>query len=128
MTETHPNVALLMSVDLKDIGTSADAFAEDVVFHFFNPHLPDFAGDYVGLAGVQEFFSKISALTGGTFEVNPVSITAVGNELVVTHTKNRMTLPTGQVETDVVVVWRFVDGRIAEVWDIPSAYSGVQLS
>jgi predicted SnoaL-like aldol condensation-catalyzing enzyme len=28
-----------------------------------------------------------------------------------------------QLETDVVVVWRIVDGRIAEVWDIPSVYS-----
>ena len=50
-------------------------------------------------------------------------MTAVGDELVVTHTKNRMTLQGRPIATDVVVVWRIVDGRIAEVWDIPSVHT-----
>ena len=28
-----------------------------------------------------------------------------------------------QIETDVVVVWRIVDGRISEAWDIPSIHA-----
>ena len=57
------------------------------------------------------------------FKVNPMSITPVGDELVVVHTKNTMTFADQQIETDVVVVWRIVEGLIREVWDIPSVYS-----
>ena len=124
MTDEHPNISLLKRIDLGDIAGSTDVFADDVVFHYFNPVLPDIQGDYVGLAGVQEFFGKIANLAGGTFKVNPVSTTLAGDELVVVHSKNTMDLKGEQIETDVVVVWRFVDGRIAEVWDIPSVHGG----
>ena len=93
------------------------------MFHFFNPLLPDVQGDYVGLRGFQDFFEKMAGQTGGTFKVNPMSITPVGDELVVVHTKNTMTFADQQIETDVVVVWRIVEGLIWEVWDIPSVYS-----
>ena len=122
MSETHPNVAVLMKVDPANIASSADAFAEDVVWHFFNPRLPDIQGDYVGLAGLQDFFAKMAAVTAGTFKVNVVAVTPVGDELLVVQTRNTMTLGNQEVSTDVVVVWRIVDGRIVEVWDIPSVY------
>lgn len=122
MTDQHPNIALLQKFDPRDIAGCADVFAEDVVFHYFNSRLPDIQGDYVGLAGIQDFFGKIASLTGGTFKVNPISTTAAGDELVVVHTRNTMTLKDREIEIDVVVVWRFVDGRIAEVWDIPSVH------
>lgn len=124
MTEVHPNVALLSKFDPENLAGAAEIFAEDVVFHFFNPVLPDIQGDYVGLTGVQEFFEKMAKKTAGTFRVNPVSATAAGDELVVVHSKNTLTLEGRQIETDVVVVWRFVDGRITEVWDIPSVHTG----
>ena len=123
MAEEHANVSLLKRLDLRNIAAAADLFAQDVVWHFFNPLLPDVQGDYVGLTGIRTFFEKIGVLTGDTFQVEPISITAVGDELVVTHTKNRMTLQGQSIATDVVVVWRIVDGRIAEVWDIPSVYT-----
>ena len=120
MTEEHPNLAVLSKFDPTNIAGSADVLAEDAVFHFFNPKLPDIQGDYVGLKGFQKFFEKIGGQTDGTFKVNPISITAVGDELVVAHTKNTITLKDRHIETDVVVVWRIVDGLITEVWDIPS--------
>ena len=123
MTENHPNLALLMKVDPTNVAASADVFAEDFVWHYFNPRLPDLQGDYVGVAGLQEFFAKLAATTDGTFKVKPISVTPVGDELVVMQTRNTMTLPGEDVKTDVVLVWRIVDGRIAEVWDIPSAYT-----
>ena len=101
---------------------SADVFAEDVVFHFFNPRLPEIQGDYVGLTGIRTLFEKIASVSKGTFKVNPISATPAGDELVVVHSKNTITLEGEKIETDVVVVWRFVDGRIAEVWDIPSVH------
>lgn len=123
MTEVHPNVALLSKFDPRNVAGAADIFAEDVVFHFFNPNLPDIQGDYVGLTAVQEFFGKMAEKTAGTFRVNPVSATAVGDELVVVQSKNTMILEGRQIEIDVVVVWRIVEGRITEVWDIPSVHT-----
>ena len=123
MTREHPNVSLLKRLDLGNIAGAAGLFAEDVVWHFFNPRLPDIQGDYVGLASLQAFFEKLGALTKGSFEVEPISITAFGDELVVAQTKNRMILGGRSVETDVVTVWRVVGGRIAEVWDIPSVHT-----
>ena len=122
-TDEHPNVALIKRLDLRNMAAAADLFTEDVVWHFFNPRLPDIQGDYVGLSGVGDFFAKITDRSSGTFQIQPVSLMPVGDELVVAHTRNSLSLDGQQVTTDVVVVWRIVDGRIAEIWDIPSVYT-----
>jgi ketosteroid isomerase-like protein len=123
MTEEHSNVSLLKRVDLGNIAGAADLFAEDFVWHFFNPRLPDVQGDYVGLAGLQAFFEKLGAVTGGTFQVEPISITPFGDELVVTHARDRMVFEGMPIEIDAVVVWRIVGDRITEAWDIPSVHT-----
>jgi ketosteroid isomerase-like protein len=122
MTDEHPNIALLKRFDPANLAESADVLAEDVVWHYYNPHLPDLQGDYVGRAGVRTFFGKLRLLAGSAFEIRLVSSTAVGDELVVVHRKQVVKLEGRRIETDVVVVWRIVDGRIAEVWDIPSIH------
>ncbi len=122
MSDEHPNITLLQSVNLRDIASAKDVFSEDFVWHFFNPELPDIQGDYVGLAGLGSFFEKMRSRTKGSFRVRPVSITAVGDELVITHVKDTMTMDDQDIEVDAVVVWRFVNGRIAEAWDIPAVH------
>ncbi len=72
---------------------------------------------------MQTFFEKIGALTSGSFTVEPISATAYGNELVVTHTRNTMVVQDQPITIDAVVVWRIVNGRIAEAWDIPSVHT-----
>ena len=47
----------------------------------------------------------------------------MGDELVVAHTRNSLTLGDQPIAVDVVVVWRMVDSQIAEVWDIPSMHT-----
>jgi ketosteroid isomerase-like protein len=123
MAEEHANVSLLKRLDPRNLTSAADLFAQDVVWHFFNPRLPEAQGDYVGLTGIRSFFETLGAKTGGTFKIEPISVTAVGDELVVTHTRNTMTLQGRPIAIDAVAVWRVVDGRIAEVWDIPSVYT-----
>ncbi len=123
MTGEHPNVTLLKRVDPRNIAETVDVFAEDVIWHYYNPRLPGLHGDYVGHAGIQTFFEKLRLLAGSAFKINTVSVTAVGDELVVVHRKQLMNLEDHHIESDVVVVWRIVDERIAEVWDIPSVYS-----
>ena len=122
IAEEHPNIHVLQKFNPRNVAGSTDVLAEDIVWHFFNSRLPDIQGDYVGLTGLQAFFEKMGEITDGTFQVNPVSATAIGDELVVAHTKNTMTLGTQRIETDVVIVWRIVDGLITEVWDIPSVH------
>ena len=123
MSEEHPNIALLKRFDPANVAETIDVFAEDVVFHYINPLLPDLQGDYVGRAGVQTFFEKLQLLTGNAFKVNLVSITAAGDELLVVHRQQEIIMGDRQIKTDVVVVWRVVDDRIAEVWDIPSIHA-----
>ncbi|MDH3206862.1 MAG: nuclear transport factor 2 family protein [Gemmatimonadota bacterium] len=118
MTEDHPNVALLKRLDPRNMAASTDLFAEDAVFHYFNPNLPDLQGDHVGPDGIRAFFESLAGLSRGTFKIEPVSVTPVGNELVVVQSRNTLTIRERAVTVDVVVVWRFVDGRIVEVWDI----------
>ncbi len=123
MSDEHPNISVMKQFNPADVEGSADVLSEDVVFHFFNPALPDIQGDYAGREGLQSFFGKMAERTKGTFKVNPVSITAVGDELVVVRVKNTMTLPDQQIEIDAVVVWRILDGKIVEAWDIPAVHT-----
>jgi ketosteroid isomerase-like protein len=123
MAEDHPNIALIRQLNPADMASAANLFAPDVVFHYFNPRLPELQGDYHGLDGIGAFFRKIGAETRGTFRVEPVALTPVGDELVVVQTRNSMTREGEPISVDVVVVWRIVDGRIAEVWDIPSVHT-----
>jgi ketosteroid isomerase-like protein len=118
MTDDHPNVALLKSLDLGDLAASKGLIAEDVIWHYANPNLPDLQGDHVGLDGVRAFFEAIARTSGGTFRIDPVSATPVGDELVVVQSRNTLSLKDRSVAVDVVVVWRIVDGRVVEVWDI----------
>lgn len=119
MTE-HSNIALLKRLDPANPASAADLFAPDVVWHNFNPNLADMQGDYVGLAGIRSFFETQGRKSGGTFKIEPVSIEAVGDELVIVHSRNTMTLRDRRIAIDVVVVWRIVEGRVVEVWDIVS--------
>lgn len=118
MTEIHPAMAVLEQIDTSNIAASAHLFAEDAVWHYSNPNLPDLQGDYVGPAGIGAFFAALADRSTGTFRVEPVSATPVGKELVVVQTRNTLTLEARVVTVDVIVVWRIVDGRILEVWDI----------
>jgi len=123
MPSDHPNISLIKKLDLRDLDASAPLFAEDFVWHFFNPKLPELQGDYAGVDGLKRFFGGISAATGGTFNVEPLSVILAGDELLVVHVRDTMVLCNEPVTVDAVVVWRVVDGRFAEAWDIPAVYS-----
>ncbi len=106
-----------------DLDACADLFAPGFTWHFFNPKLPGIEGDYHGVAGLKAFFAALAEKTGGSFNVQPVSVTPIGNELLVAHVRDTMVLDGAAVETDAVVVWRIVAGKIAEAWDIPAVYA-----
>lgn len=125
MNKVHPNIDVLQQFNPANIFASGSIIAEDAVFHYFNPMLPDMEGDYQGRQGFMDFFGQIAGKTEGTFKVTPVSITPMGDELVVTFVKDNMILNGQHLEIDAVVVWRIVDGKIKEAWDIPAVYTAV---
>ena len=127
MAEEHPNIRLLKQLDLRNIPGCAHLFSENFVWHFFNPQLPDLEGDYTGLAGLGEFFQKLGSQTKRTFKSVPQAVAAYGDELVVAHARNSLIGEEDTIELDAVVVWRMVDGKITEAWDIPAVHTASQL-
>ena len=120
MDKEHPNITVMKNFNPANVAASEGIIAKDAVFHFFNSQLPDVQGDYVGPKGFQAFFEKMGKRSKGTFKVNPVSITPIGDEFVVVHVIDAIVLEGRPIELDAVVVWRIVDGKITEAWDIPA--------
>lgn len=125
MAEEHPNIALLKRFDLRDPASWGEVMAEDVIWHYANPNLPDLNGDHVGRDGVRNFFQAIGARSGGTFNIHPFSVTPIGNELVVVQSWNTLVIEGDSIAVNVVVVWRIVRGVIVEVWEIVSGEAEV---
>lgn len=102
-------------------GSDADGyFADNFVWHFFNPQLPDLAGDHHGLDGVHAFFADLRERSGTGFRSQPHSLTPYGDELVVAFATNTVSFGGSTFDVDAVVVWRVIAGRIQEAWDIPA--------
>ena len=116
----HPNLAILMQLNLRDLAACQDVFADNFVWHYFNRELPELEGEYHGVDGLQSFFAKLGERSRGSFQVNVIDTRPAGDELVVSQVCNRMTLDENAFEFDAVVVWRIVDGRLSEAWDIPA--------
>ena len=123
MQTDHPNIDIVSRINRDDMAASSDLFHPDVVWHFFNPMVPDVAGSYQGLDGIAEFFRKVRSLGKGSFRIQPSGAWAAGDELVVVQTRNQLGDGDTATSFDVVVVWRVVDGRVKEVWDIPALYT-----
>lgn len=126
MTNVHPNLILLgrfSELIPRGLAGAETLFADDFVWHYFNPYLPELAGDYAGLDGLRTFFQKFGMKTDGTFKMKQGQAIPVGDELVVTTRTNMMTLDSEAFEIDAVVVWRIVDNQIAEAWDIPAVHT-----
>ena len=73
-----------------------------------------------------QFFRDLAGLTGGTFNVKIHKVDAIGTELVAVHAMPNMSLDGMDLETDAAVIWRIVDGKVAEAWDIPGLNSAIR--
>ena len=119
----HPNIVLLQQLDIRNLDSCTHIIADNFKWHYFNPNLPELEGDYSGIEEFRGFFAKLADISNGSFKVDAIDTRAVGDELVVTQTCNQLALNGEAIEFDVVVVWRIVDGKIVEGWDIPSVYN-----
>ncbi|MCP3989455.1 MAG: nuclear transport factor 2 family protein [Actinomycetia bacterium] len=97
-----------------------DLFADDFIFHFFNPRLPELAGDHHGYDGISSFFERLREGSDRDFHNEPHSLTPYGDELVVAYATNTVSFEGTVLDVDAIVVWRVFGGRIQEAWDIPA--------
>ena len=97
-----------------------ELFAHDFVFHFVNPMLPELNGDHHGYDGFHSFFERLHQESDTGFHNEPHSLTPYGDELVVAYATNTVSFGGTEIDFDAIVVWRIVDGRISEAWDIPA--------
>jgi len=116
----HPNMALLMKLDIQHLDACREAFADNFIWHYFNPRLPELEGDHCGFEGLKGFFAELNKKSNSSFQVKVIDARPVGDELVVTQVCNRMELDGNAMEFDAVVIWRVVGSKIAEAWDIPA--------
>lgn len=98
----------------------ASVFSDDLVWHFTG-QLPGLRSEYRGRdAFLSEFLGKTMEITGGTFAIEPLDVRAAGPELVVAHLRITMTVDGLARSGDDVVVYRVIDGKVAEAYDVPS--------
>lgn len=97
-----------------------ELFADDFVFHYVNPRLAELDGDHYGYDGFHSLFERFSQGSDTGFHNEPHSLTPYGDELVVAYATNTVSLGGTALDVDAIVVWRIVDGRISEAWDIPA--------
>ena len=95
-------------------------FADDFVFHYINPQLPDLHGDHLGFDGTAALFQRLERISETGFRNVAHSLTPYGDELLVAFATNTLSVNGAEIDVDAVVVWRVVDGRIQEAWDIPA--------
>jgi len=130
MTKIHQaNIDLI--ADLPDripqnLEEARDRFAGDFEWYYFNKSLPQINKTYKGFDGLMTFFDDLGALTGGSFRVSLKEIYSLGSEFVVVHACPAMRIDEMALETDAVVVWRIVEGKIAEAWDVPGINSAIR--
>ena len=121
MTETmHPNMSVLMKLDIQNLDACRNVFAGNFIWHYFNPRLPELEGEHCGIEGLKGFFTKLNERSNSSFQVNVIDTRPIGDEFVITQVCDRMNLDGNAMEIDAIVIWRIVDGKIAEAWDIPA--------
>ncbi len=129
MNNEHTSVEMVSSVPPlipNRLDEAAHYFADDFEWHYINKHLPQIEKTYNGLEGFKQFFKDLAGITGGTFNVRLKTAFALGNEFVIVHALPGMTLDGQTFETDAAVVWRIVNGKIVEAWDIPGVNSAIR--
>ena len=122
LQQQNMDVVAQIGASIRDGFADSDSelFADGAVFHFFNAQLPHLAGDHTGFDSIRRLFKRLNEESETGFVSQPHSLSAYGDELVVASATHTLTFGGSTLEVDAVVVWRVLDGRVHEVWDIPA--------
>jgi len=120
----HPHVAVIdrmtKSVVENDRYTLSEVFANDLAFHVRGP-LPE-PGDYTGVDGFLSTIGGIFERTGGDVKIQQLSCLA-GGEWATEWEHAVLGRNGATLEAENAFVYRFRDGRIAEMWMVCTAPS-----
>jgi ketosteroid isomerase-like protein len=115
---THPNAELLRTyLATLSAGKAIDAiqyFTEDCALHV--PGRSPHAGTYRGQEAVLEYYTRVFQDTGGKFENLGVDDILASDTHAASLVHWRVTRRDRTIDVDRVVIYRIVDGRIAEAW------------
>ena len=121
----HPNVSVINRMTEAAVAGDKQAlaacFTEDMVFHVRGP-LPR-AGDHRGVGGFLGVIGTIFELTGGDVKLD--QLFAIANDGWAAEWEHAVLGRQGRtLDTHNVFIYRFEDGRIAELWMIGAGPAG----
>ena len=114
----HANVGLLRrgyeAFAKEDVATLMEVFSDDAVWH--QPGTNLLSGEYGGKAAVLTFLGRLAPLSGGTFRVELHDLLA-NDQHGVALSRQMASRQGKQLDTLVVQVYHFRDGKITEAWN-----------
>lgn len=115
---THPNIELMRRYSAAlSAGKAADAlpfYAEDLVLHV--PGRSPHAGTFHGQEAVLAYYTRIFRDTDGQFQPLGVDDILASDSHAACLVRWRVERDGRTLEIDRVVIYRIVDGLIAEIW------------
>ena len=96
-----------------DFAAARDLIADDIAWH--EPGDAVYSGDHRGADRVVSLWQQLAELTGNTFVVEPHEV-LVSESHAAALTRWWAERDGVRVEGNEIAVYRFVDGKIAEVW------------
>ena len=96
-----------------DFAAARALITDDITWH--EPGEADYSGDHRGADAVVSIWRDLAAATGNTFVLDPQEI-VVTDDHAAARTRWWAERDRVRVEGNEIAVYRFVDGKIAEVW------------
>jgi uncharacterized protein len=115
----HPNVDAVRRGYAAFAGTMdtlSEIMTNDVVWHV--PGRSSIAGDYQGRGATFDYFARLHELTDGTYQAELHIAVGDDEHVISVDHSSAMRGDTSYGETE-LVVFRFRDRQIAEVWQAP---------
>ncbi len=114
----HPNIELMRrysaALQAGQAATALPFYAEDLVVHI--PGRSPHAGTFRGQDAVLAYYTRVFRDTDGRLEVLGVDDFLASDDHAATLVRWRLTRGDRSIDVDRVVVYRIVDGKIAELW------------
>jgi ketosteroid isomerase-like protein len=114
----HANVRtvnrMTQAVQQQDRATLAEVFSPDLDFHFRGPHPA--AGDHAGVEAFVEILGSMFEMTNGDIQLDQKFCVAPDDEWVTEWEHASLGRDGHRLESDNGFLYRFEDGRIAEMW------------
>jgi ketosteroid isomerase-like protein len=114
----HPNVntvnRMTQAVQQQDLATLGEVFSADLQFHLRGPYPT--AGDHAGVEAFVDILGSMFEVTGGDIQLEQKFCIAPDDEWVTEWEHASLGRNGDRLESDNGFLYRFEDGRIAEMW------------